>query len=58
MLRVIPGGVIDRLGKLPTENRSRYNLSYYIVRYLKLRTTRLNKGLSRDYLVGYIIVSK
>ena len=49
---------MDRLGKLPTENGSRYNLSYYIVRYLKLRITRLNKGLSKDYLIGYIIVSK
>ena len=49
---------MDRLGKLPTEGGLKYNLWYYIVRYLKSRTTRLNKGLFRDYLVGYIIVSE
>ena len=58
MLGAVPDGVVDRLSKLPTENRSRYNLSYYIVRCLKSRTTRLNKDLSRDYSVGYIVVSK
>ena len=49
---------MDRLGKLPTENGSRCNLSYYIVRCLKSRITRLNRGLSKDYLVGYIVVSE
>ena len=48
---------MDRLGKLPTENRSRCNLSSYIVRWLKSRIVRLNKGLSRDYSAGYIMVS-
>ena len=57
MLGLIPGGVVDRLGKLPTENGLKCNLSYYIVRWLKSRTIRLNKGLSRDYSVGYIVVS-
>ena len=48
---------MDRLGKLPTEDGSRCNLSYYIVRWLKLRIARLNRGLSRDYSERYIVVS-
>ena len=58
VLGVTPGGIVDRLGKLPTEGGSRYNLSYYIVRCLKLRITRLNRNLSKDHLIGYIIASK
>ena len=57
VLGLIPGGVIDRLNKLPTEGRLRYNLLYYIIRWLKLWIVRLNKGLSKDYSVGYIVVS-
>ena len=57
ILGAIPGEVIDYLNKLPTENKLRYNLSYYIIRYLKSRITRLNKSLFKDYLIGYIIVS-
>ena len=48
---------MDHLGKLPTKGGSRCNLSYYIVRWLKSRIARLNKGLSRDHSVGYIVVS-
>ena len=58
VLGVVPGGVVDRSGKLPTEGGLRCNLSYYIVRCSKSRTTRLNRGLSRDHLVGYIVVSE
>ena len=45
------------MGILPTEGGLRYNFSYYNIRYSKLRITRLNKGLFRAYLAGYIIVS-
>ena len=48
---------MDRSGKLPTEGRSKCNLSYYTVRWLKSRIARLNRGLSRDYSAGYIVVS-
>ena len=65
MLGAIPDGVVNYIGNklsnllgiLPTENRLKYNFSYYTVYCSKLRTTRLNKGLSRAYLVRYIIVS-
>ena len=65
ILGAIPDGVVDYIGNklsnllgiLPIENRLKYNFSYYTVRYSKLRITRLNRGLSRAYLAGYIIVS-